>query len=138
MLALLITKTLADVVGLGQHCGGFISNSNTCAAPYTCVLSKIPDAGGLCQLATATDLPGVSNLPSVPTGIPTGIPTGVPTGIPTNIPTGIPTGIPTLPTNVPQVTQSGSAQQTTTAATPSSNSAASFGVYLWTVAALLL
>ncbi|KAJ3312577.1 hypothetical protein HDV04_002894 [Boothiomyces sp. JEL0838] len=134
MLALLITTAMADVVGLGQRCGGFISNSNTCSPPLVCVLSKIPDAGGLCQLPTATNIPGVSNLP----GIPTNIPTSIPTNIPTN-------PSPAPQSNVPPVTQGpsttaagNSTQATTTAATTSTNSAETFGVYLWALVALFV
>jgi peptidoglycan hydrolase-like protein with peptidoglycan-binding domain len=43
------------VVGLGEHCGGFITNPNTCAEGLRCQLSTVVDAGGVCVSNTPTD-----------------------------------------------------------------------------------
>jgi hypothetical protein len=39
------------VVGVGQHCGGFTTNPNTCDRGLKCVLGRIADLGGTCQYA---------------------------------------------------------------------------------------
>ncbi|MBI5003610.1 peptidoglycan-binding protein [Candidatus Kaiserbacteria bacterium] len=38
----------SNVVGAGQHCGGFINNTPVCASGLRCQLSNIPDTGGTC------------------------------------------------------------------------------------------
>ena len=43
-----ISTSTPDTGAEGQHCGGFIQNAPTCPAGYSCKLSNIPDAGGVC------------------------------------------------------------------------------------------
>lgn len=45
----------APVVGVGEHCGGFMRNAPVCASGFHCQLTAgRPDTGGTCQSDAAT------------------------------------------------------------------------------------
>lgn len=53
-----VTTSTPEIVGAGEHCGGFILNAPTCASGFRCQLNvSNPDTGGICVPDESTSTP---------------------------------------------------------------------------------